>query len=188
MALATSGHSDHPREYGENATDYIVHVAHCGSSPRIRGEYLIDDLEENPQGIIPANTGRIVRFTKLSTMSWDHPREYGENAPSHSKPCTRTGSSPRIRGEYRECQTCRSTVGIIPANTGRISSRKSARRSSPDHPREYGENYPQGSGRVQVPGSSPRIRGECGRPTREKRDPRIIPANTGRIFWVLATS
>ena len=71
--------------------------------------------------------------------------------------------------------------GIIPANTGRISSSQRPLRPQRDHPREYGENLSISRLLILSLGSSPRIRGEscvggC-RPCRHG----IIPANTGRM-------
>ena len=70
---------------------------------------------------------------------------------------------------------------IIPANTGRIPRRLLVPRSSPDHPREYGENPTSHKQTKSAPGSSPRIRGECGISLFHNKGEGIIPANTGRI-------
>ena len=71
-------------------------------------------------GIIPANTGRIMANRREGNICGDHPREYGENVETgHSIPSIR-GSSPRIRGEYVSEHQDGMSLGIIPANTGRI--------------------------------------------------------------------
>ena len=72
-------------------------------------------------------------------------------------------------------------LGIIPANTGRISVLWRLLRAVWDHPREYGENIADGIRGIQRRGSSPRIRGEYSRPVSHLVSPGIIPANTGRI-------
>ena len=61
VIFGTSG-TDHPREYGEN--EYRVMVEHDGegSSPRIRGEWHQGEDPQACRGIIPANTGRILKL------------------------------------------------------------------------------------------------------------------------------
>ena len=71
---------------------------------------------------------------------WDHPREYGENAPLRLAPAPTVGSSPRIRGESLVADDDRGGSGIIPANTGRMESAGLLTAAYQDHPREYGEN------------------------------------------------
>ena len=50
---------DHPREYGENAWDFLKSKLGTGPSPRIRGEYSKRNQIIGLRGTIPANTGRI---------------------------------------------------------------------------------------------------------------------------------
>ena len=115
---------DHPREYGENVPTALAAQMHRGSSPRIRGECPVLPGRFAHQGIIPANTGRIVMVFGVCKPRQDHPREYGENV-----------ALPLLVTIRR----------IIPANTGRITSSRSSRFMGRDHPREYGEN-PLGQG------------------------------------------
>ena len=96
------------------------------------------------------------------------------------------GSSPRIRGELGIKIPMDLVGGIIPANTGRISAELHHRRQSPDHPREYGENLMVVIGLGPFEGSSPRIRGECVAEHPRVAGQGIIPANTGRMDWLLA--
>ena len=155
---------DHPREYGENDEVAYRMAAAQGSSPRIRGEFKLASLLGPLHGIIPANTGRIPGRWPKWACGRDHPREYGENYNAIGDHVVRVGSSPRIRGEYLEELLIGRKIGIIPANTGRIFTRPVCLCWGRDHPREYGENGPEGWDRVSRAGSSPRIRGEfrCG--------------------------
>ena len=91
---------DHPREYGENWCYTICAWSDEGSSPRIRGESVEQNLKMGQSGIIPANTGRILQRQHGRPKPWDHPREYGENERILPPDMTRAGSSPRIRGEW----------------------------------------------------------------------------------------
>ena len=117
----------------------------------------------------------------------DHPREYGENTASwvYTRQCP--GSSPRIRGECSVEMRLPRALGIIPANTGRISEPAAPISHHTDHPREYGENKPWLPTPEQARGSSPRIRGEFDLVQVNIGLVGIIPANTGRIrlsrYW-----
>ena len=71
----------------------------------------------------------------------DHPREYGENDYIFGNLDIIGGSSPRIRGELPLAPTPFRTLGIIPANTGRIYAAAPPCLARRDHPREYGENF-----------------------------------------------
>ena len=151
---------DHPREYGENGSHVHPRTGVLGSSPRIRGECELHAVIFYPHRIIPANTGRIRSISARAAASWDHPREYGENMRSRQPNRQGAGSSPRIRGEFDDLRDGLTSIGIIPANTGRIRNRWRARLYRRDHPREYGENPPDQGLAPAMQGSSPRIRGE----------------------------
>ena len=71
--------TDHPREYGENATYTYGKFEVKGPSPRIRGEFAAVVLPFICLRTIPANTGRICFQAASSNSGRDHPREYGEN-------------------------------------------------------------------------------------------------------------
>ena len=112
--------TDHPREYGENNQICLVYRARLGPSPRIRGESVSGTGITQILGTIPANTGRIKVNPTLIKLTWDHPREYGENFNSRENSCLVFGPSPRIRGESMEVPRDYKPPGTIPANTGRI--------------------------------------------------------------------
>ena len=161
-----------------------------GSSPRIRGEWIESRHQCSTVGIIPANTGRMGFSMHPLRHGPDHPREYGENCSKAGQTWRRTGSSPRIRGESAAPVRFVVDTGIIPANTGRISSCSFSIVAHWDHPREYGENFRGTREELHQLGSSPRIRGECTKQTHGFADARIIPANTGRIgkAWTASDS
>ena len=152
---------DHPREYGENWFGARAGLSTTGSSPRIRGEYDIMIFPHEHVRIIPANTGRILVAPSATPLTWDHPREYGENSLTSNFDGGRPGSSPRIRGEYAGILYHGSFHRIIPANTGRMVWACCRSSLARDHPREYGENRSASSMNARSRGSSPRIRGEC---------------------------
>ena len=74
-----AANGDHPREYGENVVQVTPEIEREGSSPRIRGEWVEDLMQEGYYRIIPANTGRILHDLPHIVQPRDHPREYGEN-------------------------------------------------------------------------------------------------------------
>ena len=108
-----------PANTGRILQSCILSFGTSGSSPRIRGECNRDPIIHQPNGIIPANTGRIpqgatpplrpgiipantgriYRRFPPSLVTWDHPREYGENILNQNVDDLPVGSSPRIRGE-----------------------------------------------------------------------------------------
>ena len=135
-------------------------------------------------GIIPANTGRIRHRRGQRRRLWDHPREYGENLVRIISQTPQQGSSPRIRGEFSEKGWVGSVGGIIPANTGRMSTTHATISMAWDHPREYGENLNLYGLIAFSMGSSPRIRGESQVGVAAEAAAGIIPANTGRmVMW-----
>mgnify|MGYP006906136099 CR=1 FL=1 len=117
-------------------------------------------LDGPSHGIIPANTGRMGYPEAGSSTTRDHPREYGENFERDITNAGLGGSSPRIRGEYHGHAASYALLGIIPANTGRMSHTYALFGSAWDHPREYGENPDTHASPDTSAGSSPRIRGE----------------------------
>ena len=178
---------DHPREYGENIVSRGSVVSGLGSSPRIRGKCWEYYRPAPRWGIIPANTGKISTAQRNTAARRDHPREYGENRIDNIKGSLDEGSSPRIRGKCALRIPHHAWTGIIPANTGKMSLTLKASQTWWDHPREYGENNPKLSGIVSVSGSSPRIRGKCGRSFAAVDLTGIIPANTGKMVRLTAS-
>ena len=98
-APGCTGTGDHPREYGENVTGWVVHSLRDGPSPRIRGESYAVTRSSICGGTIPANTGRMHGVERWIPLHRDHPREYGENEAVGVRAAQVEGPSPRIRGE-----------------------------------------------------------------------------------------
>ena len=172
---------DHPREYGENTLSELVLELDAGSSPRIRGKLRNGERTLSWHGIIPANTGKIIRPPSRTEQTSDHPREYGENYALPLSSSFHRGSSPRIRGKYDTYNITIYTHRIIPANTGKMNNHSARSVAMWDHPREYGENRLPPAHRCAVRGSSPRIRGKFAVFIDAAIYEGIIPANTGKI-------
>ena len=176
---------DHPRGCGEKGFPPIRAGDSPGSSPRVRGEEILEQDLRLRRGIIPAGAGRSsASFLKYSSFR-DHPRGCGEK--SESLPCLlrRRGSSPRVRGEVSETSARSSSPGIIPAGAGRREGVGGLACLFGDHPRGCGEKYPASTSSCPRRGSSPRVRGEGGLPPAAAHERGIIPAGAGRSVIIV---
>ena len=69
---------DHPRVCGEQLLDEVALMPRSGSSPRVRGTEVIEIVDGQPQGIIPACAGNSRTASTSVGSSRDHPRVCGE--------------------------------------------------------------------------------------------------------------
>ena len=150
----------HPRAYGENLSLTLSEGARLGSSPRIRGKHGCELIIDGCHGLIPAHTGKTLRFPPVRRA--------------------RRGSSPRIRGKPCSDFGTHTERGLIPAHTGKTNSAYLQHRSCRAHPRAYGENADALARRLPHLGSSPRIRGKLDDPEFILGKTRLIPAHTGK--------
>ena len=76
---APTVHGDHPRACGEHHITVQTVMPESGSSPRMRGTRIADDIARVAAGIIPAHAGN----TRPPPRRWrrwrDHPRACGEH-------------------------------------------------------------------------------------------------------------
>ena len=158
---------DHPRGCGEKHTFYRAGRPRKGSSPRVRGEGVrVTGVGARP-GIIPAGAGRRDGEGGFEAFGGDHPRGCGEKSRSSSVRVSEMGSSPRVRGEGLCLRRGRLWLGIIPAGAGRSVKWCFGAVSHRDHPRGCGEKAGLSGMVSSRAGSSPRVRGEVKRTTRE---------------------
>ena len=115
---APTVHGDHPRACGEHHITVQTVMPESGSSPRMRGTRIADDIARVAAGIIPAHAGN----TRPPPRRWrrwrDHPRACGEHNTGHHRRTLRTGSSPRMRGTRFGGEQEHRHSGIIPAHAG----------------------------------------------------------------------
>ena len=110
---------DHPRVYGENPGGLPPLTPDTGSPPRIRGKPTDGHKPFALARITPAYTGKTA-YPHLCFLLWeDHPRVYGENAPTSPSSAPATGSPPRIRGKLSGCPADMNHDRITPAYTGK---------------------------------------------------------------------
>ena len=132
-------HWDHPRVCGEHSALFTRTVSRSGSSPRMRGAPIANNL--------------------LIYIPRDHPRVCGEHASIVGNIAFETGSSPRMRGApIVQCENA-SKFGIIPAYAGSTAPTRWRRSATRDHPRVCGEHYLENAEKTVWSGSSPRMRG-----------------------------
>ena len=172
---------DHPREYGENSSLYLLGTSNPGPSPRIRGKSIKGVKNAVDRGTIPANTGKIPCTLYSPASSRDHPREYGENLKRFASKRAAGGPSPRIRGKFLDEMFENERRGTIPANTGKMRRGRGLRNPARDHPREYGENPQIQQELKATAGPSPRIRGKLIMWPITPSRMGTIPANTGKM-------
>ena len=136
--------------------------ASSGSSPRLRGTPSMPVVPWFTSGIIPALAGNTT-----------------EAQLDQTRQC---GSSPRLRGTRLFREPGLGEGGIIPALAGNTQNCYSLSGSSGDHPRACGEHPTPVGGYCGRSGSSPRLRGTHGSPSRPRSHPGIIPALAGNTL------
>ena len=176
---ASIGRRDHPRACEEHTTCPVRYCQLIGSSPRLRGALVSLTTRHAVNGIIPALAGSTILATSPFGPYTDHPRACGEHMLLRPSMTMRSGSSPRLRGARccsRSPVACR---GIIPAlaESTPFVTRLGAQLG--DHPRACGEHKGNDMTRINIPGSSPRLRGALLPALESTEGHGIIPALAG---------
>ena len=174
----------------------------AGSSPRVRGTFLLclryttkprfipagaGNMHRCRHGacegrFIPAGAGNICRRTGGWRRISVHPRGCGEHKDMVLVPAPMAGSSPRVRGT---CGRERANGGherFIPAGAGNIYPNHRTKNEGTVHPRGCGEHVGMEKAIRLPPGSSPRVRGTWPLPGRGGPCSRFIPAGAGNIL------
>ena len=99
---ASASHSgavwDHPRRCGAFWMNGAVATLTVGSSPQVRGIYLLFFPVIRPFRIIPAGAGHFMHTFQGDAELADHPRRCGALAYAGAKVFHPGGSSPQVRG------------------------------------------------------------------------------------------
>ena len=90
---------DHPRVCGEKLFQSPLLRLPLGSSPRMRGKDVRQELQHSGRGITPACAGKSPQRAHCSPAPWDHPRVCGEKCPPGKFFFMTVGSPPRVRGK-----------------------------------------------------------------------------------------
>ena len=150
-----------------------------GSSPRMRGSLFATIHAREVMGIIPAYAGLTILPLSSLSHSWDHPRVCGAHCQPFYDSHICPGSSPRMRGSLEKDILNDMKFGIIPAYAGLTFALTMRVYSTWDHPRVCGAHYYSRNGKVNFPGSSPRMRGSRMLRTNSTMITGIIPAYAG---------
>ena len=130
-----------------------------GLSPRMRGNHPAQGVQWTLSGSIPAHAGKSPRRTWIFGGYWVYPRACGEIAGQKPKRGSRTGLSPRMRGNRPRFPIPASTAGSIPAHAGKSSIGEEYWTVHWVYPRACGE-IPHNFCELQYDwGLSPRMRG-----------------------------
>ena len=151
--------SVHPRVCGEHLLPERRRFVDAGSSPRVRGTYLIHGPLLSSGRFIPACAGNIPDPRASALQRPVHPRVCGEHNPPESMAVISPGSSPRVRGTYECCRIIATKARFIPACAGNILAEMQCPGFHSVHPRVCGEHLQVSSQNRRNRGSSPRVRG-----------------------------
>ena len=139
-------------------------------------------------GIIPADARSTLEAKSISSCCQDHPRGCGEHNTGDEHDATLNGSSPRMRGARFCCCSWCISRRIIPADAGSTTCTATWPHAARDHPRGCGEHLVADEQPIQLPGSSPRMRGALTPGPEEKKPERIIPADAGSTISMSSKS
>ena len=189
----------HPRVCGERIPAIGAAERQAGSSPRVRGTLATMTNKHRMVRFIPACAGNARTPFRPSSIGPVHPRVCGERRRPLPRKCSRTGSSPRVRGTLNRREWGVLMRRFIPACAGNARRDLERMAGGAVHPRVCGERRWLLWRFLQFAGSSPRVRGtrwpttnfasHCGssprvrgtRRRRRRRPPivRFIPACAG---------
>ena len=180
---ASSAYSPvHPRECGERFPAQDRRLWRLGSSPRVRGTLVAENIRRLLRRFIPASAGNAPSPACCASTTPVHPRECGERSHQTCTPWERAGSSPRVRGTPLTPRRRPAPPRFIPASAGNAPSAPSRRSAAPVHPRECGERGQHQAGPPRRVGSSPRVRGTPHHLQDHPPARRFIPASAGNAL------
>ena len=130
----------HPRGSGEHPVSFTGRRYEPGSSPRVRGTFLIVINPGSNTGLIPAGAGNIRLQMRQRRKPGAHPRGCGEHVFYRLYRPLGTGSSPRVRGTWVIALGLLATRGLIPAGAGNMRQKLVALAWLRAHPRGCGEH------------------------------------------------
>ncbi len=108
----------HPRACGEHPTARSCLSTEAGSSPRMRGTHTARYNRLAQDRFIPAHAGNTPQAARLQAQPPVHPRACGEHIAHQQSYCSKTGSSPRMRGTRLRPGRRLRPSRFIPAHAG----------------------------------------------------------------------
>ena len=130
----------HPRTCGEHLSFVSQATILSGSSPHVRGTFILDILCKIVYRFIPARAGNILRKLAAGMDGTVHPRTCGEHGLWLIGLPFSLGSSPHVRGTSAPRMLEALKARFIPARAGNIMVLASRRAALSVHPRTCGEH------------------------------------------------
>ena len=144
------GGTERPRQVGRLSR---------GLSPRVRGNLTRAYAAERKRRSIPACAGEPEQQRKRLPKCMVYPRVCGGTGRAHCVAVQRRGLSPRVRGNPRGRRRSTATPWSIPACAGEPHGCQYMRVQPLVYPRVCGGTRPGTTGRAELEGLSPRVRG-----------------------------
>ena len=170
----------YPRVGGETQVLRVALPHLPGLSPRGRGNHQSPPVGRPRNGSIPAWAGKPHRLAQSPVYPWVYPRVGGETASTITSQRSRSGLSPRGRGNRDFFGRHDSIVGSIPAWAGKPLLRYARHNTKKVYPRVGGETLDTKLRQGPLRGLSPRGRGNLGDLAHLDGVARSIPAWAGK--------
>ncbi len=177
----------HLRVCGEHLLSHTIVVAHCGSSPRVRGTPTRSRCAHTTRRFIPACAGNTPAEFCASARLAVHPRVCGEHNATAVGTNIADGSSPRVRGTRGYALARNGGMRFIPACAGNTLEPDGRQFRESVHPRVCGEHTINARFFSGPSGSSPRVRGTHFDERRRLMQWRFIPACAGNTHEIRAS-
>ena len=149
----------YPRVCGGTLCDGDQGDAGSGLSPRVRGNLHGYIRAIHAEGSIPACAGEPSNAGRQTSAPGVYPRVCGGTIPGPRPNFSICGLSPRVRGNLMPVVEVKQDVGSIPACAGEPGSFVQSIRSSRVYPRVCGGTTIRDFMVTNLPGLSPRVRG-----------------------------
>jgi len=177
--------SVHPHACGEHVQlssrgEYVP-----GSSPRMWGTPLINDLDKLIDRFIPTHVGNTHSRLNRKGQRTVHPHACGEHGLSGFILMSDNGSSPRMWGTHPRKLFDESGIRFIPTHVGNTSTACIPALRLSVHPHACGEHLSQLSSMDPKDGSSPRMWGTLAPARINGKAYRFIPTHVGNTLPVI---
>ena len=169
----------HPRACGGTTSWRVSVCGTLGASPRVRGNPGRPVGRGRAGGCIPARAGEPTAASDQDALNQVHPRACGGTTSIKTFNATRTGASPRVRGNRLRLRPRLVQGRCIPARAGEPGASQHEDDQSSVHPRACGGTPRSRRAPLRRAGASPRVRGNPGVVTALVDGGGCIPARAG---------
>ena len=169
----------YPRVCGGTQMRYALALADRGLSPRVRGNRTGQLIDTAAAGSIPACAGEPPHSAPNCAPTSVYPRVCGGTLMRTASWKSRSGLSPRVRGNRPAPADGRCCKGSIPACAGEPPAHRAPGRKVAVYPRVCGGTVSTRADRTRGMGLSPRVRGNQEGSAYRPGEARSIPACAG---------